>query len=360
MPLSLHWFLPSHGDGRDIGPTREKVTARREPDIDYLAQVAKAADTLGFDGVLTPTGLFCEDPWVVATALIHQTSTLEFMIALRPGLMSPLLLAQMCATFQRISGDRLLLNVVAGSDADEQHRYGDWLDHDQRYERIAEFLSILHGVSHGRPYDADGAHYRMKNAMLPRPRRPLAPVYLGGSSEAARTVAAAQADVYLAWGEPPAQIAELCADVRRRAAEAGRTISCGTRFHVIARSTAEEAWQVADRLLVGMDPELIERTQRRFGRSESEGQHRMQALVRDRSELEIYPNIWAGYGLVRPGAGLALVGSHEQIADRIDEYCACGIEHLILSGQPHLEEAYWFGEGVIPLLRARGLLRGAP
>jgi alkanesulfonate monooxygenase len=356
MPIFLHWFLPLHGDGREIGPSRDKATTRREPDIGYLAQVAKAADTLGFEGVLTPTGLFCEDPWVVGAALIHQTNKLKFMIALRPGLVSPLITAQMCATFQRISGDRLLLNVVTGGDADEQHRYGDWLDHDQRYERSAEFLSILRGVSHGEPHDAQGVHYRIEKALLPRPRSPLAPIYLGGSSQAARTVAAAHADVYLAWGEPPAQIAELVSDVNRRAAEIGRSISCGTRFHVIARDSAKEAWRVADRLIEGMDPDLIERAQRRFGRSESEGQQRMRAMLRDHSDLEIYPNVWAGYGLARPGAGLTLVGSHEQVAERIEEYYGHGIEHLILSGQPHLEEAYWLGEGVVPLLRARGLL----
>jgi alkanesulfonate monooxygenase len=164
--------------------------------------------------------------------------------------------------------------------------------------------------------------------------------------------------VYLAWGEPPPLLAELVADVRARAAQEGREIAVGTRFHVIARDTADEAWAVANGLIEGMDPALVSQAQERFRRTESEGQRRMAALHKGgTSDLEVYPNVWAGYGLVRPGAGVALVGSHEQVAERILEYHAMGIDHLILSGQPHLEEAYWFGEGVLPLLRAGGVLR---
>jgi alkanesulfonate monooxygenase len=361
MPLHLYWFLPSHGDGREVGRTAaaggRARSLRRSPDIGYLTQVALAADRFGFTGALTPFGLFCEDPWLVAAALAGQTSTLKFMIALRPGLMSPLLTAQMAATLQRLSGDRLLFNIVVGGDADEQRRYGDWLAHDERYDRTAEFLDLLRKLWPGRPVDYDATHYRVKAGLLARPAATLPEIHLGGSSDAARRVAARYADVYLAWGEPPAQLGELMADMRRRAAEEGRAIEVGSRFHVISRDTADEAWDVARLLIDGMEPELVAKAQERFRRTESEGQRRMAALHGGRSDgLEVYPNVWAGYGLGRPGAGVALVGSHEEVADRIAEYHSLGIDHLILSGQPHLEEAYWFGEGVLPLLRARGLL----
>lgn len=362
MPLRLYWFLPSHGDGREIGASaaaRGARAVRRFPDLGYLAQVARAADGLGFTGALTPFGMFCEDPWLVACALAGQTSRLKFMLALRPGLMSPLLTAQMAATFQRLSGDRLLFNIVAGGDADEQHRYGDWLAHDERYERTAEFLLLLRELWGGRPVDHESAHYRIKAGLLARPAAVAPEIHLGGSSEAARRVAAAHADVYLAWGEPPPQFGPLVDDVRKRAGDEGRTLRVGTRFHVIARDTADEAWRVADALIEGMDENLIARAQERFKRTESEGQRRMAALYADSvggRDLEVYPNVWAGYGLARPGAGVALVGSHAEVADRIQEYHAMGVDDLILSGQPHLEEAYWFGEGVMPLLRARGVL----
>jgi alkanesulfonate monooxygenase len=359
MALQTHWFLPSHGDGRDLVERRDRTgppqrITRRRPDVQYLAQVAKAADQLGFFSVLTPTGLFCEDAWVVASALAAQTERLKFMVALRPGLMSPLTVAQMAATFQRISGDRLLFNIVAGGDPDEQRRYGDWLDHDARYARAEEFLTILAAVSDGKPYDFEGDHYRVKAALLTRPPSVIPPVYLGGSSPAAQRAAADHADVYLAWGEPPDRLRELLEQVRGKA---DRPLAFGTRFHVIARDTAEEAWAEADRLVEGLDAGAIAAAQRRFARTESEGQRRMAALHGSAADrLEIYPNVWMGYGLVRPGAGAALVGSHTDVAERIAEYHAAGVDHLILSGQPHLEEAYTFAEGVLPLLRQEGVV----
>jgi alkanesulfonate monooxygenase len=360
VPLSLHWFLPSHGDGREVGRTAANGGARsvrRSPDIGYLAQVAQAADQFGFTGALTPFGLFCEDPWLVASALAAQTRQLKFMLALRPGLMSPVLTAQMAATFQRLSGDRLLFNIVVGGDADEQRRYGDWLAHDERYDRTAEFLDLFRQLWPGQPVDYEATHYRVKAGLLARPAATLPEIHLGGSSESARRVAAKYADVYLAWGEPPPLLEGLLSDVHRRADEEGRKILVGTRFHVIARDTAEDAWAVAHALTDGMDPALVAQAQERFRRTESEGQRRMAALHKGSvDDLEVYPNVWAGYGLVRPGAGVALVGSHAQVADRILEYHAMGVDHLILSGQPHLEEAYWFGEGVLPLLRAQGVL----
>lgn len=362
MPLHMYWFLPSHGDGREVGKTAaadgRARTIRRDPDIGYLGQVAQAADRLGFTGALTPFGLFCEDPWLVAAALAHRTTRLKFLIALRPGLASPLLTAQMAATFQRLSGDRLLLNIVVGGDLDEQRRYGDWLPHDDRYARAGEFLDLFRQLWRGEPVDFEASHHRVKAGLLTRPAA--APqVHLGGSSEAARDVAARHADVYLAWGEPPSLLGELVADVRKRAADLGRELQVGTRFHVISRDNESDAWRVAHELIAGMDPQLVAKAQERFRRTESEGQQRMAALHGGRTDdLEVYPNVWAGYGLVRPGAGVALVGSHEQVADRIAEYHAMGVDHLILSGQPHLEEAYWFGEGVLPLLRQRGLLAG--
>jgi alkanesulfonate monooxygenase len=361
MPLQLHWFLPSHGDGREVAkPTAgagSPRTVRREPDIDYLAQVARAADRFGFASVLTPTGLFCEDPWLVAAALAAHTHRLKFMVALRTGSVAPMVATQMAATFQRLSEGRLLLNIVNGGDADEQRRYGDWLDHDARYARTEEFLTVFGQAWPGRPFDFTGTHYRVAGGLLARPHPVRPAIFVGGSSVAAQQVAACHADTFLAWGEPPQQMAELVKQARERAESSGRTLTFGTRFHVISRDTAAEAWRHADQLLAGMDPDRIAAAQERFRRTESEGQRRMAALHGGRTDgLEVYPNVWAGYGLVRPGAGTALVGSHEEVADRIEEYHVLGLDHLILSGQPHLEEAYAVGEGVLPLLRERGLL----
>ncbi len=364
MPLELHWFLPTHGDGKEVakhvnGPA--VPGARREPDIDYLAQVALAVDRFGFTGMLTPFGLFCEDPWVVASALVARTRRVKFMIALRPGFGSPVLAAQMAATFQRLSGSRLQLNIVTGGDADEQRRYGDWLAHEQRYERTGEFLDVFLRAWPGERFDFAGAYYQISGGLLTRPHPVRPQIFVGGSSAAARRVAAAHADVLLNWGEPPPTTAGVIEQARELAAAQGRTLTFGTRFHVISRDTSAQAWQVARQLVKGMDPARISQAQQRFRHTESEGQRRMAILHSGSTDaLQVYPNIWAGYGLVRPGVGTALVGSHEEVAERIEEYHALGVDHLILSAQPHLEEAYTFGEGVLPLLRQRGLLAEPP
>jgi alkanesulfonate monooxygenase len=357
MALRIHWFLPSHGDGRELTRRKGTKSVQRPPTVGYLGQVARAADEVGFDCVLVPSGLFCEDPWLVSAALCAQTTRLRFMVALRPGFVAPTLVAQMAATLQRMSGGRLAFNIVVGGDADELRRYGDWLDHDRRYERAAEFLTVIRQAWHDGPADFEGEHYRVAGAMVARPAETFPEVFLGGSSEGAQRTAVQHADVYLAWGEGPQAAGERVAKFRAQAGEIGPTPRVGTRFNVITRDTADEAWAEADRLIRELDPEMVAAAQKRFQRSESEGQRIMAGLHGGRTDaLEIAPNVWAGYGLVRPGAGTALVGSHEEVADRIAEYHSLGIEDLILSAQPHVEEAYRFGEGVLPLLRERGVV----
>jgi alkanesulfonate monooxygenase len=379
MSLTFHWFLPTSGDGRAIvghghslplaGEDRRPRPSgaagqERPPSVEHLAMVARAAEENGFEGVLTPTGTWCEDAWLTTAALIPQTRRLKFLVAFRPGLVSPTLAAQMAATYQRMSGGRLLLNVVTGGQADEQRRFGDHLPHDERYARTGEFLSIVRGAWSGQPYDFAGEHYRVEGATVLRPPEPPPVIYFGGSSAAAGPVAARHVDVYLTWGEPPAQVAEKIAWVAGLAAEQGRALRFGIRLHVITRDSADEAWAEAGKLLSHIDPAEIASARGILSRAESVGQQRMNALHASFNgngtarDLEIYPNLWSGVGLVRGGAGTALVGSHEEVADRIEEYAELGITEFILSGYPHLEEAYWFGEGVLPVLRQRGRVTG--
>ncbi|MBI2765097.1 MAG: LLM class flavin-dependent oxidoreductase [Chloroflexi bacterium] len=356
MALTLHWFLPTSGDSRTVMPFGPDGH-RRLPTIEYLAQVAHAAEDLGFTGVLTPTGTWCEDAWLVTAALIRETKRLKFLVAFRPGAVTPTLAAQQAAAFQRISNGRLLLNIVTGGDEPEQRRFGDWLDHDQRYERTGEFLAILRGALSGTPFDFTGRHYKVASATVSKAPEPLPPLYFGGASDAAGKVAARYVDVYLAWGEPPDMVAPRLDRMRQLAADEGRTLRFGIRLHTITRDRAEDAWAETDRFLAALDTDAMQRSQRSFARSQSVGQQRMMALHGGSPEnLVVSPNLWAGIGLVRGGAGTALVGSHDEVADRIEEYHALGFDEFILSGHPHIEEAYWFGEGVMPILRKRGLL----
>jgi len=269
---------------------------------------------------------------------------------------SPTLAAQMATTFQNLSGDRLLLNVVTGGEDHEQRAYGDFLGKEERYERCDEFLAIVRALWAGETVDFDGKHLSVEGARLQSLPGTLPEIYFGGSSPAAGTVAARHADVYLTWGEPPQAVAEKIAWIRGLAQEQGREIRFGIRLHTITRDTSDEAWAEAHRLLDGIDDETIAQVQEGLRRSQSEGQRRMLELNQgSRDDLEIYPNLWAGVGLVRGGAGTALVGSHEEVADRVQEYHELGIDEFVLSGYPHLEESYWFGEGVLPLLEHRGL-----
>jgi alkanesulfonate monooxygenase len=176
-------------------------------------------------------------------------------------------------------------------------------------------------------------------------------IYFGGSSAAALPIAAEFADVYLTWGEPPQAAAAKIEKVRAEAAARGRKVRFGIRLHTISRDTSAAAWAVASDLLADISDEQIAKATALHASSESEGQRRMTALHGGQvDKLEIYPNLWAGVGLVRGGAGTALVGSHQEVANLISEYHSLGFDEFILSGYPHLEEAYWFAEGVLPLL----------
>ncbi|MEZ2293748.1 FMNH2-dependent alkanesulfonate monooxygenase [Variovorax sp. RCC_210] len=355
--MQIFWFLPTHGDSRYLGTSE----GARAVDLDYLQQIAGAADHLGYEGVLIPTGRSCEDPWVIASSLIGSTKKLKFLVAVRPGLHQPSLAARMAATFDRLSGGRLLVNLVTGGDQAELEGDGVYLDHASRYEQSAEFIRIWREIiargHEGQSFDFEGKHLSVKGAKLlyPSVQKPHPPVWFGGSSAPAHELAAEQVDAYLTWGEPPAEVAKKIADVRARAEARGRTVEFGIRLHVIVRETEDAAWKAAEELISRVDDETVVRAQAVFARMDSEGQRRMAALhaggaKRSRADLEISPNLWAGVGLVRGGAGTALVGDPKTVAARIEEYAALGLGKFILSGYPHLEEAYRFAELVFPLL----------
>ena len=349
MSLNMFWFLPTHGDGHYLGSN----DAARPVDHGYLQQIAQAADRLGFTGVLIPTGRSCEDAWLVAASMIPVTQRLKFLVALRPSVTSPTVAARQAATLDRLSNGRALFNLVTGSDPEELAADGVFLNHKERYEASAEFTNIWRRLLEGETVDYEGKHIQVKGAKLlfPPVQQPRPPLYFGGSSDVAQDLAAEQVDLYLTWGEPPHLVKEKIEQVRAKAAKHGRTVRFGIRLHVIVRETNEEAWDAANRLISQLDDETIAKAQAAFARTDSIGQHRMAALHGGkRDNLEISPNLWAGVGLVRGGAGTALVGDGPTVAERINEYAALGIDSFILSGYPHLEEAYRVGELLFPHL----------
>jgi alkanesulfonate monooxygenase len=348
-PLNVLWFLPTHGDGRHLGT----AVGGRHVTLGYLRQIAQAADELGYFGVLLPTGRSCEDSWIVASALVPLTERLRYLVAVRPGLQSPAVAARMTATLDRISNGRLLINVVTGGDPAENAGDGIFLSHDERYEVTREFLDVYKELLAGGVVNRKGRHIAIEDGRLlfppVQPGGP--PLYFGGSSDSGIAVGVRTVDKYLTWGEPPDLVREKITRVSNIAGRLGRKLSFGIRLHVIVRETNAEAWAAADDMIRHVDDATIAKAQSIFNRMDSVGQKRMAALHGGRRDkLEVSPNLWAGVGLVRGGAGTALVGDPETVAARIKEYAALGIDTFILSGYPHLEEAYRFAELVFPLL----------
>lgn len=349
--MELFWFIPTYSDGRYLGT----ATGGRAATYPYLRQIAQAVDDLGYSGALLPTGRSCEDAWVVASSLIAATQRMRFLVAMRPGLVSPGAAARTAATFDRMSNGRLLINVVTGGDPVELAGDGVHLSHTARYELTDEFLTIWRTIARGEEANFSGKYFQVEGGKLlfPPVQTPYPPLWFGGSSPIAQQIAAKHIDVYLTWGEPPQQVAEKIAAVRKLAAEQGRTLRFGIRLHVIVRETESKAWDAANELIKYVDDDAIANAQKVYARLDSEGQRRMTQLHSgSREALEVSPNLWAGVGLVRGGAGTALVGDSDTVAARMLEYAELGIDTFILSGYPHLEEAYRVAEllfGRLPL-----------
>ena len=349
MALNIFWFLPTQGESRYLGSSK----GARVVDHDYLAQIATAADRLGYGGVLIPTGRSCDDAALVAASLIPLTQRLKFLVAIRPSVVSPTVAARQAATLDRLSNGRALFNLVTGGKPDELAAEGVYLNHEERYAAADEFTQVWTRLLEGEEVTLHGKHIQVDQARLdylplqqPRPS-----LYFGGSSAPAHKLAGEQVDLYLTWGEPPQAVKKKLAEVQAEADKHGRKLRFGIRLHVIVRETNDEAWKAANELIQYVDDATIAQALEAFKSHDSVGQQRMTALHGgDRSKLEVSPNLWAGVGLTRGGAGTALVGDSETVAARIQEYADLGIDTFIFSGYPHLEEAYRVAELVFPLL----------
>ena len=349
-PLDFLWFIPSAGDNTHLSHPETD----RAPSPAYLREIALAADRLGYYGVLLPTGAHCTDAWITAASIAPFTERLRFLVASRPGLTAPAEAIRQAAALDRLTGGRALMNIVTGGSPQALAADGLFLDHHERYVQTEEFLNIWRRLATGERVTHEGKYLSINKGQLlfPFVQAPHAPIWFGGSSDIARDIAAEHVDVYLAWGEPPAQLKEVIDDVRERAAKRGRKIRFGIRLHFIVRETEGQAWDAANDLIKYVTDDAIAAFQAAMSKgSDSVGQARMSALHNgSRANLEVSPNLWAGIGLVRTGAGTALVGDPDTIAERLEEYAQIGIDTVIGSGYPHLEEAYRVAELLFPKL----------
>jgi alkanesulfonate monooxygenase len=359
--MEFNWCLPVSGDGAQIGlPAWE-----RPPSLDHSVAIANAASRWGFRYLLVGMGFnnHVLEAWTLASAVLARTTTASMLVAVRPGFYSAPVLAKMATTLDHISSGRLALNVVTGGRRAEQAMYGDALDHDARYRRTAEFIDICRRLwTATTPFDYLGEFHQIRRTLLEL--RPLQqggpPVYFGGASPAAELVGARHADVYLLWGETLAQTAERLSKMRWLVAQEGRAgqLRFGVRINVVARSTEHEAIDAARHLIAPVDDRKIARALRRdldATQRDSVGQRRQWDLLASSAERDwfVEPGLWAGISLVRSGAGMAIVGSYDQVAERLSDYAKLGVEVFILSGYPHLEEAANVGEHVLPRVQAR-------
>ena len=349
--MHLLWFVPSFGDQARLGDASTLVP----PSLEHLTRVARTAEAAGFEGMLVPTGESCHDPWVIAATLAQVTERIRFLVAFRPGFVSPPVAARMASTLDRMSGGRLDLNVVTGGHPHELESDGDvGVDHDARYRRTDEFLEVVIRSWHERGWDHDGEFFSVRGggiAQLPK-LKPHPRIYLGGSSDAAMRTAAKYADVYLMWGEPVDRMAERAARAKKMAAALGRTIDVGTRFQIVCRETDEVAAADAEDIVGHIAPAFGEKLRSHSDRTDSVGQARQNELWQQSGGDWLNDALWNGFARARMGASVALVGSGPSIKRALDEYVDAGIDTFILSGYRHDEEADRVGRFLLPILGA--------
>lgn len=328
----------------------------RPVSIDYLKALAATVDARGYSGALFATqpngGL---DPFVTAASLSDTARNMRFLLAVHPSIFTPSQLVKLSTTLDQNTGGRLLLNVVNGHTSFAAA--GIHLDHDERYRRCDEFLTIYRRMMQGETVNFNGEFLRVEGAKaeFPSVQRPHPPLWFGGSSPIALDIAAKHCDKYLTWGEPPPETAVSIKEVSQRAAAYGRKLGFGIRLNLIVRDTDDEAWAAAQEMLDSASDETISKVQANNAKQDAVGQVRQSALHGGKRpgnarDLEVYPNVWSGFGLLRNGPGIALVGSPRSVADRMLEYNRIGVESFIVSGNPLLEEAHRFADQVMPLL----------
>lgn len=349
--MDILWYVVNRDGRYPWDPTWT-----RPVDIDYLRALATTIDARGYSGALFATqpngGL---DPFITAASLAPHTRRMRFLLAVHPSLFTPSQLVKLTTTLDHNIGGRLVLNIVNGHTS--LAPAGVHLAHDERYRRCDEFLDVYRRMMSGETVDFDGEFIKVSGAKaeFPSLQQPYPPLWFGGSSEIALDVAARHIDKYLTWGEPPAETAAVVKDVRARAARHGRQIGFGIRLNLIVRDSDDEAWQAAQQMLDSASDEAIAKVQDNNRKQDAVGQKRQTAFhggkrPRHARDLEVHPNVWSGFGLLRNGPGIAIVGGPESVAERLIEYKSVGVESFILSGNPFLEEAHRFADQVMPLL----------
>lgn len=344
--ISYGWFIPTRGDTTAFRNSATEIP----PSLDLFVDIARAAENAGFEYILVPVQTTCWDAYISCAMVAARTETISPLVAVRAGLIAPTVMAKMISTFDRLTGGRVRVNLIAGGSSTEMAGDGVFLDHDERYEVMDEMIELMKmSWLEQDAFDYSGKHFKTKGTRVePKPfQSPYPPFYLGGMSPAAKSVCAKHADVHLFWGDTPENIAVEIADMRRRAAAEGRTIDFGMRLQVIVRETEDEAWAAAWDLI--RDAETVKDSV--YGRWDQSYANEKVLELAKKPDFMVDENIWSGISSVRAGAGVAVVGDPQQVAKTLQRFIDVGCTTFCLSGYPHAREAERFGKLVMPHLR---------
>ncbi|MFT3801820.1 MAG: LLM class flavin-dependent oxidoreductase [Burkholderiaceae bacterium] len=323
-------------------------------DRDYTRAFAQAHEQAGFDRVLVPHHSTGPSATLTIAYAASVTERIHFMLAHRPGFTSPTLAARQIATLDQFSGGRLGVHFISGGSDAEQQRDGDYLDHDQRYARTDEYLSILKRIwTSDQPFDHEGEHYRFTAGFseVKPVQKPHVPIYFGGASEAAIDVAGRHADVYALWGESLDQVRDLTTRIRASAARYGRSVRFSVSFRPILAASEDAAWARAEQILART---RALRQAAGLGRGDplqSEGARRLLAAAErgDRVDGRLWTAIARETGARHNST--ALVGTPEQVAHALLDYYDLGVTTFLIRGFDPLEDAIDYGRQLIPLTR---------
>jgi alkanesulfonate monooxygenase len=318
---------------------------------EHCGAIVKEADALGFQNILLPSGWIAgQDALSFAAAMSPQTQQINQLVALRMGEVWPPMLARAISTVDHLARGRLCINIISSDLPGRKESNED------RYARSSEVIQILQRLwSCDGPLEWQGRFY---NFSLPtcEPARPFQQnggplLYFGGISPLAQELCAKYCDVFLMWPETEDQLLATMKGMCEQAASFDRKIDFGLRIHVIVRETEQKAREAADRLISRLDLQKGLEIRNRSQDSRSAGVLRQDELrSRAGGSLWLEPQLWSGIGLARSGCGSAIVGSPDQVLQKIQRYIEMGIRAFIFSGYPHLEECRLFAKYVLPKL----------
>ena len=324
-------------------------------DVDYVRRFANAHEQAGFDRILVGYFSSGADGFIVASYAAFVTRKLGLMLAHRPGFVAPTLAARKLATLDHFSGGRLAVHIISGGDDEDQRKDGDFLTHDDRYERTDEYVEILRRIwTSDKPITHRGRYYTFEqsfSAVKPL-QKPSIPIYFGGSSDAAIAVAGRRADVYALWGEPLAEAAKTIARVRESAARYGRSVRFSLSTRPILAPTEDEAWARAKRII-----EAIYKAGGRamLGSGKSPQNVGSQRLLVAAATGEVLDRrLWTAVAAATGARGntTALVGTPAQVAESLLAYYDLGVTTFLIRGFDPLEDAIDYGRELIPTVRS--------